>query len=67
LGPSLSQTGCSNNEATARQIARNTNANASEAGANAWISDSWDCIKSYTYEKRVEFTAAFNRIEGKNR
>jgi hypothetical protein len=29
------------------------------------VSDSWDSIKDYTYDKRVEFTASFSRMTGR--
>ena len=33
--------------------------------ATAAVADSWDSIKDYTYEKRVEFTASFDRMTAK--
>jgi hypothetical protein len=28
------------------------------------VSDTWDSVKDYTYDKRVEFTASFGRMTG---
>jgi hypothetical protein len=63
----LLQTGCSKNETSARQIEPSANANGADVAVNvnAPVSDSWDGVKDYTYEKRGEFTAAFDRMTAK--
>jgi hypothetical protein len=63
IGPvALVQSGCTKNDATAPLTGQNTNANATDVAVDAPISDSWARIKDYTYERRVEFTASFDRM-----
>jgi outer membrane murein-binding lipoprotein Lpp len=59
----LLMTGCSKTD-TASSDADKVKADASAVAADVKTaaSDSWDSIKDYTYEKRVEFSASMDRM-----
>ncbi len=54
------QVGCSKNDSVASQAEQGVKTAA--ASATAAVSDSWDSVKDFTYERRVEFTDGFNRM-----
>ena len=57
---------CAKNDGV-QQAAQSTKAAARELAADvkAAVSDSWDNIKDYTYEKRDDFAASLDRMAGK--
>ena len=54
----LMSTSCAKTASTAQDTAASV-----ASSVQATASDSWDSIKDYTYEKRVEFAAGLDRME----
>jgi len=54
--------GCSKGDTSSTPVDQ---VKAGAADVSNTVSDSWDSIKDYTYDKRVEFTASFSRMTGK--
>lgn len=69
IGPALlTGTGCSKSDrssaSAAAQDAKTAITNAAVDVKNAAV-DTWDSISSYTYEKRIEFSASIERMDKK--
>jgi uncharacterized phage infection (PIP) family protein YhgE len=59
----LLMTGCSKTENASTTMEKvKTDAKEVAADVKATVSDSWDTIKDYTYEKRADFSASLDRM-----
>jgi len=57
--------GCSKTDNTSTSVEKvKTDAKDVAADVKAAVSDSWDSIKDYTYEKRTDFSASIDRMAG---